>query len=308
MPRYLFHEQLENVKHDASYVLPIDINDPVIAFLRKIGCEPGIKWLEDMQKRIRYGQCQLVNALGPNKTLEIQVDCGMASGYKVIEKIEKDGWFITTDYTIRNSNLDKRKSNERTINGSTRQNADGPGRNETGRDGLEPGTRTGVTGNAPSAHRWPELKRYGRGNVLKVAVCATILVAMSLTCSRKVSVTTPSPVVAFDMASVVEAPKKAVPVSVPVYYEPVFFDFDSYLVRMDQRGKIPLGAQGFIIIGYCDERGTDEYNRNLGLQRAIAVREIIGDNTIKVESAGELPGTNYDENRKVIFKPLNEEK
>lgn len=301
--RYLFHEQLENVKRDASYVLPSDINDPVIAFLRKIGCEPGIKWLEDMQKRIRYGQCKLVNALGPNKTLEIQVDCGMASGYKVIEKIEKDGWFITTDYTIRNSNLDKRKSNERTINGSTRQNADGAGRNETGCDGVEPGTRAGDTGNAANGTR-PEFKRNGRVNGLKVAVCATILIAMSLTCSRKASVVTTSPVVAFDMASVVEAPKKAV----PVYYEPVFFDFDSYLVRMDQRSKIPLGTKGFIIIGYCDERGTDEYNNNLGLQRAIAVRKIIGDNTIKVESAGELPGTNYDENRKVIFKPLNEEK
>jgi outer membrane protein OmpA-like peptidoglycan-associated protein len=307
MPRYLFHEQLENVKRDASYILPNDINEPVILFLKKIGCDPGIKWLEDMQKRIRYGQCQLVNVLGQNKTLEIQVDCGMASGYKVIEKIEKDGWFMTTDYTIRNSNLDKRKSNERAINGSTRQNADGTGRNETGSDGSEPRSRTGDAGNATNG-TGSEFKRNGRVNGLKVAVCATMLIAMALTCSRKASVVTSSPVVAFDMASVAEASKKAVPVSVPVYYEPVFFDFDSYLVRMDQRGKIPVGANGFIIIGYCDERGTDEYNRTLGLQRAIAVREIIGDNTIKVESAGELPGTNYDENRKVIFKPLNEEK
>jgi hypothetical protein len=117
-----------------------------------------------------------------------------------------------------------------------------------------------------------------------------------------------SPTVVFDMASVAEVPKKAVPVGVPVYYEPVFFDFDSYLVRMDQRSKIPVGVKKFVIGGHCDERGSEEYNKKLGLQRAIAVREIIGDNTIKVESVGELPGTNYDENRKVIFKPLNEEK
>jgi peptidoglycan-associated lipoprotein len=64
---------------------------------------------------------------------------------------------------------------------------------------------------------------------------------------------------------------------------PVYFDFDSALIRDSEKGKIAAvaaflaGAPGASveIEGHCDERGTEEYNLALGERRALAVREAL---------------------------------
>jgi peptidoglycan-associated lipoprotein len=59
----------------------------------------------------------------------------------------------------------------------------------------------------------------------------------------------------------------------------VYFDFDKYNIRTDQKSAIDanakelnkIGNAKFIIEGHCDERGTTEYNLALGEHRAVAV-------------------------------------
>ena len=63
----------------------------------------------------------------------------------------------------------------------------------------------------------------------------------------------------------------------------VFFDFDKYNIRPDQRGTVEALAAWLdtnpsvtlTIEGHCDERGTREYNLALGERRANSVRDYL---------------------------------
>lgn len=63
----------------------------------------------------------------------------------------------------------------------------------------------------------------------------------------------------------------------------VHFDFDSSVVRPSEQVKVAAvadylkssGSDAVKIEGYCDERGTEEYNRSLGERRALALREVL---------------------------------
>jgi len=71
----------------------------------------------------------------------------------------------------------------------------------------------------------------------------------------------------------------------------VYFDFDRYAIRPDQRpaldgaaGAIRVGTETAVVIeGHADERGTIEYNLALGQRRAEAVRR-------SLEALGVRPG------------------
>jgi peptidoglycan-associated lipoprotein len=62
-----------------------------------------------------------------------------------------------------------------------------------------------------------------------------------------------------------------------------FFDYDKYAVRADQQGSLQADAQflrqhpniRFSIEGYCDERGSTEYNLALGTSRADEVKNAL---------------------------------
>ena len=63
-------------------------------------------------------------------------------------------------------------------------------------------------------------------------------------------------------------------------FVPVYFDFDSAKIRPSEMSKLEAVAAAMkgnnkklVIEGYCDERGTAEYNRALGERRAQAARE-----------------------------------
>jgi outer membrane protein OmpA-like peptidoglycan-associated protein len=61
----------------------------------------------------------------------------------------------------------------------------------------------------------------------------------------------------------------------------VYFAYDSAVVRPDEKSKLSAvadylkstGNDALKIEGFCDERGTEEYNRSLGERRALALRE-----------------------------------
>ncbi len=63
-------------------------------------------------------------------------------------------------------------------------------------------------------------------------------------------------------------------------FPPVHFGFDSYSVSSEEAGRVRQVAEYLqdsnkrvIVAGFCDERGTAEYNRALGEKRAESVRE-----------------------------------
>ncbi len=63
--------------------------------------------------------------------------------------------------------------------------------------------------------------------------------------------------------------------------EPVYFDYDAYSLSEEARGILRKNAEYLkanaklqaLVAGYCDERGTTEYNLALGQRRAKEVRE-----------------------------------
>lgn len=66
----------------------------------------------------------------------------------------------------------------------------------------------------------------------------------------------------------------------------VFFDFDQYSIRPDAVSVLEKNAEllnnkfkhsSVLIEGHCDERGTVEYNMELGKRRAQAVKDYLAD-------------------------------
>ena len=71
-----------------------------------------------------------------------------------------------------------------------------------------------------------------------------------------------------------------------VTFEPVYFDTDEAVLRIDTRDLLKGHAQSILghpewgvvtIDGHCDERGSDQYNRALGRRRAAAVERYLVD-------------------------------
>ena len=106
----------------------------------------------------------------------------------------------------------------------------------------------------------------------------------------------------------------------------IYFDFDKYNVRKDQKANIDANAalfnsteaKGFSIKveGNCDEFGTDEYNYALGLKRAKSVKDglvakgMVADRITVVSYGESNPACNdknkacWDKNRRAEFKVL----
>jgi peptidoglycan-associated lipoprotein len=86
----------------------------------------------------------------------------------------------------------------------------------------------------------------------------------------------------------------------------VFFDFDKYNIRADQRGTVEALAAWLdtnpsvtlTIEGHCDERGTREYNLALGERRANSVRDYLVALGI---NPGRLSTVSYGEERPAVL-------
>ncbi|MEO3428884.1 peptidoglycan-associated lipoprotein Pal [Pelagibius sp. CAU 1746] len=86
----------------------------------------------------------------------------------------------------------------------------------------------------------------------------------------------------------------------------VFFDFDKYNIRADQRGTVEALAAWLdtnpsvtlTIEGHCDERGTREYNLALGERRANSVRDYLVALGI---NPGRLTTVSYGEERPAVL-------
>ncbi|WP_297573874.1 OmpA family protein [uncultured Campylobacter sp.] len=86
----------------------------------------------------------------------------------------------------------------------------------------------------------------------------------------------------------------------------VYFDFDKFSIRADQKGAIVANAAllkkdaasalTLKVEGNCDEWGTDEYNYALGLKRAKAVKDALVKEGVK---ADRISVVSYGESNKV---------
>lgn len=67
------------------------------------------------------------------------------------------------------------------------------------------------------------------------------------------------------------------------YLRTIYFDYDKYDIRADQRDNLAQNAEWlrkygsvkFTIEGHCDERGTAQYNMGLGDKRANAAKDYL---------------------------------
>lgn len=110
-----------------------------------------------------------------------------------------------------------------------------------------------------------------------------------------------------------------------VEFQPLYFPYDQNTISSSEESKVAVVAQyllghseaGVVVEGYCDERGTEEYNRALGERRAIAAGDMlveiygIESSRIKTVSYGEerpaVTGTGdsvWSKNRRDEFVPV----
>jgi peptidoglycan-associated lipoprotein len=76
----------------------------------------------------------------------------------------------------------------------------------------------------------------------------------------------------------------------------VYFDYDTAELRADSRDTLKANAEylksnqdlNVLVEGYCDERGTVEYNLALGQKRASAVREYYGQLGVPLSRIGTI--------------------
>ena len=178
--------------------------------------------------------------------------------------------------------------------------------------------------------------------MLRFGTMLTLLVVFTLVfsgCAKK-TVTAPEPVpepVAMKPAvvePVVQEPATAAeppmvvkvetesPVMNGSALEMILFDYDSHLLTTDAKATLAKNAawlrahpqEKIVLEGYCDERGSDEYNLALGERRALEARKYlaslgIGEQRCAVVSFGEERpvAEGHDEiswamNRRVEFK------
>lgn len=117
-------------------------------------------------------------------------------------------------------------------------------------------------------------------------------------------------------------PKEEVKPGIELSFKTVYFDFDQYNIRSNERDVMLQNARVLeaypnvkvLIVGHCDERGTIEYNLALGDKRANTVKEYllrygISASRLSTISHGEEepadPGHNeaaWAKNRRAVFQ------
>jgi len=104
--------------------------------------------------------------------------------------------------------------------------------------------------------------------------------------------------------AVVRPEPRTVGVDTPLYLPPVYFDYDSYLLRQDTQDALQAIAGALTtrpqlrltLEGFCDERGSGDYNVALGERRAAGALQYLIDLGI---SRSRLQTISYGEERQI---------
>jgi len=133
-------------------------------------------------------------------------------------------------------------------------------------------------------------------NVLRLVLLVALVALLAAACAKKPAppVTVEAPVATeqpvADVSGVQEQPVIETPVEavapqpeVAPGLQRIYFDFDQYTLNLQARDTL-AGNAAYLkshpelrvsIEGYCDERGSDEYNLALGERRALAARDFL---------------------------------
>ena len=101
-------------------------------------------------------------------------------------------------------------------------------------------------------------------------------------------------------------PSQINPSKSQTYLDPVYFDFDSYLLAAEARDTLSRNARWLaenkgtrvVIEGHADERGSDEYNLALAEKRALAAQRYI--ETLGI-SLDRMKSISYGENKPAVI-------
>lgn len=116
-------------------------------------------------------------------------------------------------------------------------------------------------------------------------IALACLAAPLISCSagaRTVKPAAPAAAPAAPVAAAVPAVAPSGPATATVF-ETILFEYDQAAIAPDRRDAIRRIADALLahptvaitLEGHCDERGTDEYNLDLGWKRAYAVRDAL---------------------------------
>lgn len=117
-------------------------------------------------------------------------------------------------------------------------------------------------------------------------------------------ITVPSKPIKIEIPEV--KPPSFAPVEVKKVEETVYFDFDSFKIRENEKGKLDRLPRDlkYEITGYTCDLGSKEYNDRLALRRAISVRDYL---RVEAEVSGKgkccyAESKNREKNRRVEIK------
>ena len=109
-----------------------------------------------------------------------------------------------------------------------------------------------------------------------------------------------------DIAASDREPAQINPANSQTYLDPLYFDFDSYLLGVEARETLSSNARWLaenksthvVIEGHADERGSDEYNLALAEKRALAAKRYI--ETLGI-SHDRMETISYGENKPAVI-------
>ncbi len=115
--------------------------------------------------------------------------------------------------------------------------------------------------------------------MMKFAATLALLVLPLASCGGRPQ--TVKPAAAAPVAPAAATPAAPVAAPVPLAFDVLLFEYDQAEIADAHRDPLRKALDGLLahagtsinIEGHCDERGTDEYNLDLGWKRAYAVRD-----------------------------------
>lgn len=104
--KYKYHEQREILKKNHKYVLPEDINAPIIKYLEENLLPLAVKTVKRYQDRVNHGRIEIFSDINPKRKITVNVSYGMVSDMEISDA-SKDGNELVVGYrTIKNANVD----------------------------------------------------------------------------------------------------------------------------------------------------------------------------------------------------------
>lgn len=118
------------------------------------------------------------------------------------------------------------------------------------------------------------------GHWIALVVIAVVFSIFLTGCPKK---TPPPPPPRIETPPQPRVEEPVVPPAPKLDLRTIYFDFDKYNIKDDQRARLTDNAEQLLkktdisvmLEGHCDERGTEAYNIALGEKRARAVRDFL---------------------------------